>query len=113
MLHTFPDRARSSSGRAVDLHSTGKGFESPRVHKEKLRFVQHLLANDLCSPEFFKPLGKLGRAFYRGAPGQANSDQQQNKVPTPHSPEWRDDGPIRQLLAADEEYPIEHEKADG
>jgi hypothetical protein len=30
-------RARSSSGRAVDLHSTGKGFESPRVHSLLLK----------------------------------------------------------------------------
>jgi uncharacterized protein YqjF (DUF2071 family) len=27
-------RARSSSGRAIDLHSIGKEFESPRVHKK-------------------------------------------------------------------------------
>ena len=31
-ISSLPFRARSSSGRAIDLHSIGKGFESPRVH---------------------------------------------------------------------------------
>ena len=37
ILHnSYLTRALSSSGRAIDLHSIGKEFDSPRVHKIRM-----------------------------------------------------------------------------